>query len=265
MTAADHNNIIHDYNTTENGHRFYGPPNRTNYATNIFTAGVENERLVEVRLYVDVAPHRYRIFFTNNFTGSVQITEPIATLNAEFVGYHTVSIPVPNQPIIQAGTRFAITVEHDTMSVPVSRGIRATAPLSGRSFVGSVSNPLERDMSTTSIGAPHIKAVTSTTAAPSTFAVNISGTATAQTALRPSSPVAASEMVTVTVVAPIGQRFTATAGATIPVTATGVANFNLIISADRLTATGTFTMPANVVDLVVNATFEPITYLVTRG
>ena len=266
MTDADRDNIIHDYNTTDSGWRALGFNNITNYGTNVFIAGTEAERLLEVRVFVSVAPHTYRIFFTDEFTGSIQISDPIATLNAEFVGYHTIAIP--SQPIIQAGTSFAITVEYTPTAglaqvfVPLSSGTRAIGtgvPLSGRSFVGNSTFPLQIDMATqANPGAPHIKAVTSPVTTTPIFAVNITGTAEAQTVLNPLSPIEANQMVTVTVTAPDGQRFTGAEGTTIPVTATGVAGFNLIVSADQLTAVGTFTMPANEVDLVVNADFEPV-------
>jgi hypothetical protein len=95
--------------------------------------------------------------------------------------------------------------------------------------------------------------------------VGVTGSASAQTVITPTSPIGATQLVTVTVTAPSGQRFTTAGGGTIAVTATGVTGFNLTVVADRLTATGTFTMPANTVDLVVNATFENITYMATRA
>ena len=91
---------------------------------------------------------------------------------------------------------------------------------------------------------------------PGNYAVNIGGTAAAQTTIDPASPVTEGQTVNVTVTAPNGQRFTTAGGGTIAVTATGVAGFNLTVSADRLTAIGSFTMPSSSVDLTVNATFE---------
>ena len=100
------------------------------------------------------------------------------------------------------------------------------------------------------------------------YAVNISGTAVTQTAISPLSPVTVGQTVNVIVTAPVGQRFTTAANGTIAIIATGAAGFDLIVSADRLTATGSFTMPANIVGLTVDATFENIpdpTYAVNIG
>ena len=88
------------------------------------------------------------------------------------------------------------------------------------------------------------------------YTVNVVGSASAQTAIAPEGSHPVGTTMTVTVTAPTGQRFTAAGGASVPVT--GAASFNFTVAPDRLTATGTFTMPAGGGTLTVNAGFETI-------
>ncbi|MCL2047355.1 MAG: lamin tail domain-containing protein [Defluviitaleaceae bacterium] len=90
------------------------------------------------------------------------------------------------------------------------------------------------------------------------YSINVIGTAAAQTTLSPSNVMQSGEQVTVTVTAPLGQRLSGAAGSTIAVTGLA-APFNLTVSANRLSATGTFTMPPANSTITVNATFANIT------
>jgi hypothetical protein len=97
-----------------------------------------------------------------------------------------------------------------------------------------------------------------------TFTVTATGARAAQTSISPTGAQVAGTPMTVTLTAPSGQRISGT-GTTVAVTgAGGVANFNLTVAADRLTATGTFNMPSSNGTVSVGGAFENIpTYTVT--
>ena len=131
------------------------------HGTNVFTAGPSDEKLTQVRVYVNSAPQSgIPIFLTNNYTSNSQVATtinsgtPIATFNASFVGYHTIDIPAASQPTIAANTRFAITVRYAAGSVPIT-AIRSGG--SGRSFIGT--NAATQDISASN-NATLVKAVT---------------------------------------------------------------------------------------------------------
>ena len=156
ITPDDQASTIYDYNR-DHASFTYGPGSL--YGTNVFNAGPSsNERLTQVRVYVNSAPQdNIRIFLTNNYSASAQVAgtisanSPIATFNANYVGYY--SIDIPSQPVIAANSSFAVTVSYAN-GVPLTQA-RIGTP-SGRSYVGVSGATTE-----TTGNANLIKAVTS--------------------------------------------------------------------------------------------------------
>jgi hypothetical protein len=99
-------------------------------------------------------------------------------------------------------------------------------------------------------------------APPQRFTVTPTGTIAPLSVITPSGAQSAGTQMTLTITAPIGQRFTAAAGANVSVTGLA-APFNAVVSANRLTAVGTFTMPDNNRNITASPTFQTVT--VTQG
>jgi hypothetical protein len=163
MSAADHTRKIYNNNLTVSGASSTWGTGQTLFGTNVFTAGASDEKLVQVRVYVNSAPqNNIRVFLTNDYTASTQVADtiaanqPVAIFNANYVGYYMVD--VPSQPVIAANSRFALTVRN-------TNGISATQSRAGStagvSFIGANGATQDIGASNSSV---QLKAVTTPSA-----------------------------------------------------------------------------------------------------
>jgi uncharacterized repeat protein (TIGR02543 family) len=83
--------------------------------------------------------------------------------------------------------------------------------------------------------------------------LTVNAGAVAEVSLSPSGERVAGTTMTLTLTAPLGQRFSGAANSTIPVT--GAASFNLVVDESQLSATGHFLMPATGTTLNVTPAF----------
>ncbi|MCL2680360.1 MAG: lectin like domain-containing protein, partial [Coriobacteriia bacterium] len=162
MDDEDFTNKLYDYNSTDYGVTW--AVGQVRHGTNVFTAGPAAETLQQVRVYVNSAPqYNIPIYLTNNYTSPTQVApviaanQPIATFDANYVGYHTIDIP--SKPTIAANARFAITVRYEN-GVPSSNGMKVDPPMTDLSYIGIAAATQDISVAPTP-RAVYIKAVTS--------------------------------------------------------------------------------------------------------
>ena len=159
MSPDDYNKKIYDhYNFNLRSMWGAGSPL---YGTNVYTVGSTDEKLEQVRVYVNSAPqYNIPIYLTNNYTSNTQVAstiaanQPVARFDADYVGYYTIDIP--SRPTITAGGKFAVTSLFQS-GVP-SGVIKSGIATSGLSYIGPSGATQEISSSSQSV---EMKAITS--------------------------------------------------------------------------------------------------------